>query len=200
MLLILFGRLKNLRLLLLSLQTVQRKAIFRWPGIEPGSIAWKGTMLAIAPSTLWQFYLPLNICICLETASCTKKQNFYKNAVVRCGIRTHAHKCGPETLTEVVLKSGAFDRSVNLTLRLCPGVVFKTSPEGTTLEMKFASCKQPRQFLLIYLFEKIGQNWFCCVMASTLVFESKSPSSSLERNCDIYVDPGKEDRFFKLFL
>ena len=41
---------------------------------------------------------------------------------VRCGIRTHAHNCGPECLMFSLarsrcLKSGAFDRSANLTRR-----------------------------------------------------------------------------------
>ena len=32
----------------------------RWPGIEPGSTAWKATMLTITPPTLPSSYLEVN--------------------------------------------------------------------------------------------------------------------------------------------
>ena len=32
---------------------IQTKNILRWPGIEPGSTAWKAAMLTIIPPTLW---------------------------------------------------------------------------------------------------------------------------------------------------
>ena len=35
-----------------ALRKEKKKIQMRWPGIEPGSIAWKATMLTIIPPTL----------------------------------------------------------------------------------------------------------------------------------------------------
>ena len=163
----------------------------------PGSIAWKATMLAITPATRCLFPLLFYICILFETVWCRKKWKFIQHGLVRCGIRTHAHKCGPETLSGVVLKSGAFDRSANLTWRFVLGVIFKTSIEGKHGKWSLHLGNSQNSFLLIYLFEWWMKNRFCGVMVSTLDFESKNPSSSLGRTFDIYVDPEHKDQFWK---
>ncbi len=46
-------------------QTLQRTAqyqnsIVRWPGVEPGSAAWKATMLTVTPPTLAIHYVYTN--------------------------------------------------------------------------------------------------------------------------------------------
>ena len=115
--------------------------LLRRPGDEPGSIAWKATMLAITPASL----------LYSKRYDVGKSNNSSSTFLSGVGFEPTPTNVDRKTLSGVILKSGAFERSAKLTLRFLLGVIFNTSPVGKTWEMKFASTEQPDT--LIYLFE-----------------------------------------------
>ena len=72
-----------------------KKLTLRRLGIEPRSTAWKAAMLTVRPSTL---FVGQPSSIILHGLQLIPKRG-KKVVVVSCGIRTHAHKCGPEDST-----------------------------------------------------------------------------------------------------
>ncbi len=48
------GRVQEINSIIDTQHQVEKKNVVRWPGVEPGSAAWKATMLTVTPPTLRQ--------------------------------------------------------------------------------------------------------------------------------------------------
>ena len=59
----------------------EEKKILRWPGVEPGSTAWKATMLTVTPPTL--AYLFLKIIHYLSPCKCEANQLQYHYVILK---------------------------------------------------------------------------------------------------------------------